>query len=379
MRVMTHRQVLDFLSDHKYVSIGTGLVLIIAVLAVLAPNFTQGSVFGNDRPAFDECSTNREGDITGCNVFGEQLLGFSGDFSVDSPNLSVEISDVQAADDEKHPATVWLYRNGYSIEQDRLEDINWNYGDVNRSSVLVNSLESASTCTVSFDIGSSGEVYIQTTEEDQQYNDEPWGDRAERHSRYIMQETVSLPASDIQISDSGLSCDVNLSEFMNQGMELNGEFQSWSGRGPVIEEVGANGDIQVDFEVNSDSDSLIDGVDACPYQAGTPEKNGCPNTAPVVNSVSGPGNVTVGEAVNYSVEVDDPDGDGVEVSWSNGETGRVASYSWSKPGEKSVTVSVDDGFEESSSTVDVRVKEKSFFGSILDFFGGIWNALWYSG
>jgi hypothetical protein len=352
--------------------------VLILLLGFLAVNFTEGTLADNDQKIFEECNVNQEGHITGCNIRNHQLLGFSGDFNSESDNLSVTIDDVAAAGDHKHPALVWLYRNGYGLEQDRLDDIDWGRGEVNQSGVILRSLESASTCSVTFDLGTQGEIFVQTTTSEQQYNDEP-EDSYERYQRHIMNQQVTIQREGISITDSGIACSVNLADFMDQGMELDGEFRSWSGRGPVIsDEPGVYGDVKVDFQVNQDGDEFIDAVDSCPTVPGIAGKNGCPNNVPVVESVSGPRNVTVGEPVNYTVEAVDQDEDSLDFSWSNGETGEKATYVFDSKGEKTVSVTVDDGFSESSKEIEVDA-ENTLFGKFTDFLSNLWSVVTFSG
>jgi len=356
----------------------TSGISVVLLLGFLASIFAQGSLADQDQKIFEECNVNQEGSITDCNIRNNELIGFSGDFHANSDNLSVTIDDISAAGDHKHPALVWLYRNGYGLEQDRLDDIDWGRGEVNQSGIVLRSLESASTCSVTFDLGTEGEIFVQTTTSEQQYNDDP-EDAQERYQRHIMDQQVTIQRQGISITDSGIACSVNLADFMDQGMELDGEFRSWSGRGPVIAgESGVHGDVRVNFQVNQDGDDLIDAVDSCPTVPGIPEKDGCPNNAPVVESVSGPRNVTVGESVNYTAEAFDQDEDNLDISWSNGETGKTATYSFNSSGEKTVSVTVDDGFSQSSKRIQVDA-ENSFFGSVFRFFEGIWSLLTYSG
>lgn len=361
----------------------TSSAVTILLLGFLASIFAQGSLADQDQKIFEECNINQAGSITDCNIRNHQLLGFFGDFDANSDNLSVTIDDVSAAGDHKHPALVWLYRNGYGLEQDRLADIDWVYGDVNRSNVLINSLESASTCSVTFDLGTEGEIFVQTTTSEQQYNDEP-EDAYERYQRHIMDQQVTIQRQGISITDSGIACSVNLADFMDQGMELDGEFRSWSGRGPVIAgESGVHGDVKVNFEVDQDSDSVIDAVDSCPTNPGIPDNDGCLNEPSTVESLDGPRELTVKELATYSVQVSNPDGDETSISWSNGDTGESATYLWNSTGIKTVSVTLDDSFDEKTRTVQVDVvqlpKPPNPLEALSNFFSNLWQILTFSG
>lgn len=93
--------------------------------------------------------------------------------------------------------------------------------------------------------------------------------------------------------------------------------------------------------------------------------------------VDGPRNVTVGESVEYTVQT--PDSDSISVSWSNGESGESATYSWDSTGEKTVEVTVDNGVSEKSESIVVNVEDRSFLESVYGIFGKIWSIITFSG
>jgi len=133
-------------------------------------------------------------------------------------------------------------------------------------------------------------------------------------------------------------------------------------------------------QYDSDGDGIADTPDECPEEPGLEEKNGCPNQASKIDSINGERNVTVGENVEYSVDINNPDGDSTSVSWSNGETGESASYSWNSTGAKTVSVTIDDGYEQRSGELNVQVGEKQgLLEQITGFFGNIWSVLTFSG
>jgi hypothetical protein len=132
-------------------------------------------------------------------------------------------------------------------------------------------------------------------------------------------------------------------------------------------------------QYDSDSDGVADSNDDCPETPGMPEKDGCPNEEPEIVSLDGERNVTLNNEIEYSVDYRNPDNDDISVSWSNGESGDSATYSWNSTGLKTVSVSVDDGFTTVSEEVRVQVGEKSFWDSVIEFFGNIWSVLTFSG
>lgn len=84
------------------------------------------------------------------------------------------------------------------------------------------------------------------------------------------------------------------------------------------------------------------------------------NKPPEITGVSVPSNVVTGEEYVFSAAVSDPNSDqDVSVSWSNGDSGSNASFSWSEPGKKSVAVEASDGFLQDNLAFNVVVEEQN--------------------
>jgi len=137
------------------------------------------------------------------------------------------------------------------------------------------------------------------------------------------------------------------------------------------------------IQYDSDQDGIDDSNDDCPEIEGVQAKNGCPNEPSEIVSVDGSQNVTVGESVEFSVSVNNPDGDSQSISWSNGDTGTTATYSFDSQGSKTVSVTVKDGFTESTETVNVEVSSApeppSPLNALSSFFSNLWSIVTFSG
>jgi len=137
------------------------------------------------------------------------------------------------------------------------------------------------------------------------------------------------------------------------------------------------------IQYDSDQDGIKDSNDDCPETSGIEAKNGCLNQASEIVSLDGSSEVAVGQTVEYTVSVENPDGDSQTISWSNGDTGKSAEYTFENPGSRTVSVTVDDGYDEQSESIAVQVKEAPEPPSPLDalssFFGNIWSILTFSG
>jgi len=103
----------------------------------------------------------------------------------------------------------------------------------------------------------------------------------------------------------------------------------------------------------------VDGVanpsDDCPETVGLESLSGCPNSEPVVEGLSVPGNVTVGESVTISVSASDLDGQELSYYWGNGGRGSEAVYEFGEVGLRTVSVTVGDGLVNVSESVVVDV------------------------
>ncbi len=376
MRVMVHRRILDFLSDHKYLSAGGGFLIVLLVLAGLSVFYTQGSVVGSTPLVFDECPVNQEYDISGCSASTTNWLD---DSKINDPTqvFWVKVDDVDYKGELMTPYVPLLYYNGFRTEtEDRISDIG--IDEVDSSPAVLSGLRKGSTCELTADLAPSdggnvkyrspsGEVTWAEYQED--YEDM---DSDDVHtSKMMSRATVSAEA--IKVTEGDVFCAFNASELIESGLNVDGEFLEYGGD-PLD---WHHASIAVDFEVDKDGDGVIQ--DQCPNTPGLKSKNGCPNEEVVVDSIEGPRNITVGKSVNYTVNLVNPDNDDLSISWSNGESGRYAIYRFNSTGERTVTVSVSDGFTSVSESVQVNVRKKSIIESILGFFDGLWSILLYGG
>ena len=421
MRVMSHRW--EWVKSHKYLSGFGALLLVSAVLFGVSTFYFEGSFAYDHSPRFSDCPTEEDtGDIVGScpEQWGDidkfargEITGYK-DGEVVSSHFWVEISDVKAGEEEKAPQFWWLYYNDYLTEDGREEvnegdfpdDVDVTYGDLKWNGDLREKLEAGTICRATIQPESRGYLDITTTEAEslntdvndanwnnqdddgdgqvdegfQMYNDEP--DSDEIYVSNIVPNPKEVTADKIEIRENSMRCRFDFTEIMNKGMELDGKFIEWDGREPVIG--GDDGDegmtsFNVDFGLDSDLDGFRDENDECPETPGIEEKNGCPNQVSKVISVDGPRNVTVGEEVNYSVSVRNPDDDSTSISWSNGATGDSAVYKFNSTGNYTLSVTADDGFEEDTEEIRVRVEEKTLLGKVAEFFGGIWQFLTFQG
>lgn len=402
---MSYRDFLDSTTG-KITGFAVSTAFIVAV-GFLAMNFAEGSVVGeHHRPSFGDCGYSHEnGDVQGScgeqrgeiNTFesgfgGSELV--SGAYQGGEPvpkYFWVRMTGIAVEGEEKAPQFWWLYRNDFLAEPAREDIQEGNFpddadlynGDLKWNQDIKQGLERATVCRASIRPAAQGEVYIETTEGQQAFNDEP--DADELYIGEMVPEPVQVTADEVMFTEQYMACRFDFTEVMNKGMSLDGYFKSWSGREIMIGGGGDEGSTSFDVDIGMDRDG--DGIllenDECPTEAGLQEKNGCPNQASEIVEINGPRNATVGSQVEYSVEVSNPDDDPTTVSWGNGETGKTASYSWNSTGSKEVTVSADDGFNTSSRSLSVQVGEApeppSPLEALSSFFSGLLDILWYSG
>jgi polyisoprenoid-binding protein YceI len=265
----------------------------IALIALLAVGIgfigLQGSFGGEEtKPRFGDCDVQDGSDLS-CNWVDEQIESFQGSgFGFTSNTITPENSVFTAQVDEAHvfdeddyddvpPIVPYLARNGYTLDSTDQDKALADYDEdhVNTSTPVLKSLENASSCRLTADIASHGEIRITTTQVEQEYNDEP-DEPGVRHTRYLMPDPVTQQAESINVASNGkVYCQFNFTEMMNKGMELDGKFQEWDGRLPVAgDEVGSSGQITVDLEIDSDSDGTIDYYEPNPEDVVTyPENN----------------------------------------------------------------------------------------------------------
>ena len=376
---MSHRW--EWVKSHKYLSGFGTLLLVSAVLFGASTFYFEGSIMSwEGTPYYDDCEADSEGDLTRCispnnNAQNLDDLG-NREFQANELSYMAKVRNLESGGDLKKPAVVWLYNNGLKTETEDYGDLD--FRNVDLSGSVRYGLEEGSTCSMKVNrIESDGETYVNTTEDYKVYEKDDDGDEGVR-LQDLNYDDVRVEAEKIEINGEGqVFCKFDYGDIIMKASGLEGELVSI--RTPNIPQLV--GIVGVDFETDMDGDGVLDstGGDECPETAGIPEKNGCPNQASKILSVDGPRNVTVGEAVNYSVEVRNPDDDSTTISWSNGGTGESASYWFNSTGNYTVSVSVDDGFTTESKDIRVRVEEKSLLGKIVEFFGGVLDFLTFWG
>jgi hypothetical protein len=371
---------------------------LIVLLGVLATNPIQGSFADNHHGVtLTECEYDTEGNIFGrCDLQSnsDNLHKFRSSFSHNEVKASgdtkfwIEIEQIQdGADNEFAPQLQWLQKNGYIKEYALDEPVS----DLDMHEIIWNSdvkqgLKSGTACSAKLRPGTDGEVvykWMENGEVNTQLYHEDWyvDDSRYRDIDYLFSGPVEVEATDIRFTNYHMYCEFDFDEVVNKGAEHT-PFYSWTG--DTIHMGGDDRDegyayINVNFGMDTDLDGVLDSEDNCPETPGLPEKNGCPNQASKILSVDGSRNVTVGEQVEYSAKVKNPDDDSTMVSWSNGATGKSAVYTWNSTGNKTVSVTADDGITEETKEVSVRVEEKSLLASVYEFFGKIWSVITFSG
>lgn len=268
--------------DNRLLLIGSALMIAV-FLVVGNPLSVIGD--GHEGIEFNDCRVTSEADISSCDLRDGDMDGLGDSFDRESTGFWVEVDDVQPTGDSHAPQAYWLYKNGYvkeSEEGDSFSNLHLSHGDFVWNGDVRESLKSASTVSLSMDIASFRGVNIETDKAAQSYNDEPecfgdycgditndyyFNEEGERHSRNIMQREVTKNADEIRFTDNKMYAKFELKEYFDEGLELPGQFESWSGDNggvPTIDEVGASGDVSVDFEVDSDGDGVMDSRDAYP-------------------------------------------------------------------------------------------------------------------
>lgn len=132
--------------------------------------------------------------------------------------------------------------------------------------------------------------------------------------------------------------------------------------------------------VDCDNDNKIERIEDCSGFPVTASKDiGDIRMQPPVNvqEITGPRTVSPNQEVTYSVNVSNIEAVSPELTWSNGETGQSATYSWNSTGNKTVAVTVDDGISE--RTEEITVKVETLFGGVSKFFGNLWSIVTFSG
>ena len=122
------------------------------------------------------------------------------------------------------------------------------------------------------------------------------------------------------------------------------------------------GSVEYILRSDADGDGVFDRNDECPQVAGELE-NGCPNTVPTV-SVSVPGTVEDESEFAATAEASDVEAQNLSYTWSNGDTGAEATYSFPVSGvNRTVSVEVSDGIDFVSKEATVRVIDNLDSGS----------------
>lgn len=391
MSVM-HKAVKEKLGNRRnQLILGGGLAVVLS-LGFLATNFFQASFGYGYEPRFEECDYDDMGNIVGeCNDdYGiVEQVNRAGSAYVDGEtvekNFWIKIEDIEVSGDDKAPLFWWLYKNNYRNEETREEieqgdfpdDVHLVSGDLKWNTDIKNSLEAGTVCSMDVEVGANNQFEIETTAGDFEYANSP--DYDERSSYDLFKNKVSVTANKVRVTKDRLLCRFDFTEIMNKGMTAPGQFVEWSGQPPEFDDKGGDYSFDIDFGMDSDFDGLNNENDECPQEAGLEKKDGCPNKPSTVETVSGPDNVTVKQNAVYTIQVNNPDGDPTNISWSNGETGQSATYSWNSVGSKTVSVTVNDGFDQRSQKIEVQVGEQTLFERIAELFKDLWQALTFQG
>ncbi len=225
-----------------------GVPIFFIAVGLLALTYTQGTISPQDvTPRYDDCPITSNGQqINQCGWSRETVSDLGDQFSRSNSEFRVKISDVEPYGESQAPYVLYLWHQGYRAQdENRLDDVGPN--DVNRSEQVINRLEEGTTCSLSADVASHGEVEITTSETSQVYNDEP-DEPGQRHTRYIMDGPVTVESGDIEIHRNYMICRFNMSEILDKGMELDGQFQRWEGREAVVgDETGSTSSVSVQF------------------------------------------------------------------------------------------------------------------------------------
>jgi len=380
-----------------------GLILLLGVLAI---NPIEGSLVGDNHRGITLANcpvTNNYNINSRCNLdFNQPEFRNMGNYRWDvkvhkdgNTDFQVEVDYLRHLGEDLDPHVPYLANNGYLTEYGReevkedgsIEDVDAD--EVKWDSEIKESLEAGTSCSVTiqpyaqdeivYTWNDSGELRTQKYHEDWHTDDSSY-----RDIDHFFPQKVTLQAEDVTIRKHSLWCQFDFKEVMDKGAEHSNmvEFKAGTYRGLL-----AGGDdsdegyakINVQYNFDTDLDGVIDPEDDCPETPGLPEKNGCPNQASKILSVDGPRNVTVGEEVEFSAKVKNPDDDSTTISWGNGETGRSAAYSWNSTGNYTVSVTADDGITKETKEIQVRVEEKSLLAAIYEFFGKIWSIVTFSG
>lgn len=144
---------------------------------------------------------------------------------------------------------------------------------------------------------------------------------------------------------------------------------------PVSHSYGANGDYEVSMEVSYDGSTALTFT-----KTYTVEANAVPNQPPVacfMQLAAPEPNNGVAPQLDASCS-SDPNGDPLTYSWDFGTgdtgTGVMPSYEWPAPGSYTVTLTVSDGVESSSTSDTLVVPEAATPASCEYFIQSDWGA-----
>jgi len=396
---MVHRVILDFISDHEYFTAIGFLIFTGTVLAALAPIFSEGSVVGGADNMISYCGTPNYFD-----QFQEQ-----NGYTPNAQCTGVEIAGFRI-DTEKTSWTNGNWGCGGSVTVYKVQD----NGDLNQVADTGESKSSPDDITVgdltiepisqtsglsfynceyvanSYEYSFGGNLDMTASTPEDAYKKEELPVNIQFHNRYdgkVAGETT------VEFCSTG-AFGLNRCVTRSASVDLQPGEQAMKALKVPNENVGDVVKVSSSFDgslhvsgwervnVDCDGDSRIERIEDC---------SGFPVTAskdlqdirmqpPVeVQDIVGPRTVEPGENVTYTANVSNFQAVSPDLTWSNGDTGRTATYSWDTTGNKTVTLTVDDGFNEETTSIEVRVEQQSILDGVFGFLESLWGFLSYGG
>ena len=392
---MSHREILKWLKSHKYLSLGCGLLVVLLALGFLAVNFNQGSIFdwGPDGPTMETCSGTVNGNLyrAECNDLGnlesaDDRTVFNAPDDIDGGPMGV-----QANSWYKDWYADYLI-DGLDIEPSKFDTGHCGW-DTRGFDICTNDEQVADKIKENLDTYRDITGYI---DDDPNYNYEyAWEFRPRTNGipdpidQVIRNGQCSITATledyddnrvrktfegDLRPGGTGLQC--VLPTLSDSDAPEIGQPRLFRHDVKAVFEIETDftvekwtfdqGNCQLEeFVIGEVPEGVYDSREECRQD----------NQGWRIDSIEGPENVTVGEEVKYSVDVGDSESYSFTITWSNGETGESADYEFDSTGNRTVSVTVDDGFNKDTEEIRVRVEEKTLLDVISEFFDGIWQAL----
>lgn len=126
-------------------------------------------------------------------------------------------------------------------------------------------------------------------------------------------------------------------------------------------------DYQLQGLEDDDDDNVANPEDDCPQTPGDKE-NGCPNTAPTVDSITVPDSVKQGENFNVSIQGSDQDLEqDLSYSWNFGANSREATACYDKIGYQTIRGTVSDGIATASESETVQITSSNLSCGDIDY------------